>query len=172
MLPDADGLDICKYLKKKEDYASIPIIMLTAKTTEADKIVGLELGADDYVTKPFSPQELVARVRAVLRRHVLKQEERKLLIGDDVVLDLHQHMVTVEGKSIELTATEFNILKILAERRGWVVTRKQILDTLWGEDKIVIDRTIDVHVNHLREKLGRAGKFIKSIRGVGYRIVE
>lgn len=172
MLPDADGLDICKYLKKKEEFSSIPIIMLTAKGEETDKIVGLELGADDYVTKPFSPKELVARVKAVLRRHEEKEVTKKIVVGKILVIDLQKFKVYVGNKEINLTSTEFKILKMLAERKSWVFTRKQILDHLWGDEKIVVDRTIDVHIKHLREKLGKAGTFIKNIRGVGYKLEE
>ncbi len=172
MLPDADGLDICKYLKKKEEFSSIPIIMLTAKGEETDKIVGLELGADDYVTKPFSPKELVARVKAVLRRHEEKEVTKKIVVGKILVIDLQKFKVYVGNKEINLTSTEFKILKMLAERKSWVFTRKQILDHLWGDEKIVVDRTIDVHIKHLREKLGKAGTFVKNIRGVGYKLEE
>ncbi len=172
MLPDADGVDICKYLKSKDEYSSIPIIMLTAKTDETDRVLGLELGADDYVTKPFSPRELVARVKAVLRRKEQKEKEKKIEIGDILSIDLQKFEVAVGGKKVDLTSTEFRILQILSERKGWVFTRAQILDALWGENKIVIDRTIDVHIRHLREKLGKAGKFIKNIRGIGYTLKE
>jgi two-component system phosphate regulon response regulator PhoB/two-component system alkaline phosphatase synthesis response regulator PhoP len=172
MLPDADGMDICKYLKKQDEYSSIPIIMLTARTEETDKIVGLELGADDYVTKPFSPRELIARIKAVLRRHEHKDEAKKLVFGNILMVDFDKFEVKVRDKKVDLTTTEFRILKILAQRKGWVFSRQQILDALWGEDKIVVDRTIDVHIKHLREKLGEAGKFIKNIRGIGYTLKE
>lgn len=172
MLPDADGMDICKYLKTKNEYSAIPIIMLTAKTDETEKVLGLELGADDYVTKPFSPRELVARVKAVLRRKEQHDKEKKIVVGDILSIDLQKFEVKVEDQPVDLTATEFKILQILAERKGWVFSRTQILNSLWGEDKIVIDRTVDVHIKHLREKLGRAGKFIKNIRGIGYTLKE
>ena len=172
MLPDADGMDICKYLKTKNEYSAIPIIMLTAKTDETDRVLGLELGADDYVTKPFSPRELVARVRAVLRRKEHKEKEKKIEIGEILCIDLQKFEVKVDNQPVDLTTTEFRILQILAERKGWVFSRSQILNSLWGEDKIVIDRTVDVHIKHLREKLGKAGKFIKNIRGVGYTLKE
>jgi DNA-binding response OmpR family regulator len=170
MLPDADGLEICKYLRKQDNYSMIPIIMLTAKGDETDKILGLELGADDYVTKPFSPRELVARVKAMLRRREQKEEPKTITIAKILTIDLQRFVVTVEGKIIDLTSTEFKILKLLAERKGWVFPRNRILDTLWGSDKIVIDRTVDVHIKHLREKLGKAGHFIKNVRGVGYKL--
>ena len=172
MLPDLDGLEICKNLKRDPNLSSIPVIMLTAKGEEIDKILGLELGADDYVTKPFSPKELVARVKAVLRRHKRKEETQKIEIGNILVIDLQKYHVYVEGKKTELTPTEFKILKILASKRGWVFTRDQILDSLWGNEKAVIDRTIDVHIKNLREKLGKAGIFIRNLRGVGYKFEE
>lgn len=172
MLPDMDGFEVCKYLKSKEEFKSIPIIMLTARTTEADKVSGLELGADDYVTKPFSPRELVARAKAVLRRRAPHDTGKKIKIGDILVIDLNKYEVFVENKKVDLTPTEFRILKILAERKGWVFTRNQILDQLWGVDKVVLDRTVDVHIKNLREKLGKAKKFIKNVRGIGYKIEE
>ncbi len=172
MLPDTDGVDICRYLKSKDQYSCIPIIMLTAKTSEADKVLGLELGADDYVTKPFSPRELIARVRAVLRRREFKEPGEKIKIGKIMIIDLPKFEVMVEGKKIKLTTIEFNILKMLAERKGWVFSRIQILDNIWGQDKIVTTRTVDVHIKHLREKLGKAAQFIKNVRGVGYKIEE
>ncbi|HOL49006.1 MAG TPA: response regulator transcription factor [bacterium] len=170
MLPDADGLEICKYLKASVDYRSIPVIILTAKSDESDKILGLELGADDYVTKPFSPRELVARVRSVLRRHNV--EHTIVSIGGILVVDTQKYEVHVKNKKIHLTTTEFNILKILLSKKGWVFPRETILDLLWHGEKAVIDRTIDVHIKKLREKLGEAGKFIKNIRGIGYKIEE
>ena len=172
MLPDSDGIEICKYLKSNENFNSIPIIMLTALSSEVDRILGLEIGADDYVTKPFSPRELVARVKAVLRRRTEKQLSSQIKIGDVLLIDFNKYKVYVEKKEINLTSTEFRILKILAQKRGWVFTRDQILYHLWGHDKAVLDRTVDVHIKRLREKLGKAGKFIKSVRGVGYKIEE
>ena len=171
MLPDADGIEICKYLRSKEEFRSIPIIMLTARASETDKVLGLELGADDYVTKPFSPRELVARVKAVLRRKT-QDSSKKVKIGDILLIDLNKFEFFVENKKIDLTPTEFRILKILATKKGWVFTRDQILDHLWGHDKAVLDRTIDVHIKNLREKLGKAKKFIKNVRGIGYKIEE
>lgn len=174
MLPDMDGLDVCKTLKGDEKTADIPIIMLTAKGEESDKIIGLELGADDYITKPFSPKELIARVKAVLRR-ISDPEEKKLdkiEISEDLVIDLDRYEVLVKGKPVQLTSTEFRILTILAERRGWVFSRDKILDRLWGHEKIVVDRTVDVHIRNLREKLGKPGSLIKNVRGVGYKLEE
>lgn len=171
MLPDMDGFEVCKQLKSNEEFKSIPIIMLTARTTEADKVLGLELGADDYVTKPFSPRELIARVKAVLRRKA-QDSGKKIKIGNILLIDLNKFEVFVENKKIDLTPTEFRILKILASKKGWVFTRDQILDHLWGQEKAVLDRTIDVHIKNLREKLGKAAKFIKNVRGIGYKIEE
>jgi two-component system phosphate regulon response regulator PhoB/two-component system alkaline phosphatase synthesis response regulator PhoP len=170
MLPDADGLEICKYLKKEDKFSSIPIIMLTAKGDETDKILGLEFGADDYVTKPFSPRELVARVKAVLRRRQKVEESGKLEIGGILTIDPASYEVVVEGRKIELTTTEFRILKLLLSKKSKVFSRYDILDHLWGDEKIVLDRTIDVHIRNLRDKLGKAGQFIKNIRGIGYKL--
>lgn len=172
MLPDTDGLEICKYLKRKDAFSSIPIIMLTAKGEETDKILGLELGADDYVTKPFSPKELVARVKVVLRRNIPQEETKKIEIGGILSIDQDKYRVTVKDKQIELTSTEFRILQLLASRKEAVFTRDTILDYLWGDEKAVIDRTIDVHIRHLREKLGIAAHFIKNVRGIGYKLEE
>ncbi len=173
MLPDIDGIEICKYIRSDKKYSSIPIIMLTARADETDKIIGLELGADDYVTKPFSPKELVARVKAILRRKKTFIDEKEVLkIGEILIIDLKRFEVYVEGKKVSLTPTEFNILKILAAKKGWVLSREQLLDALWGKEKFVLDRTIDVHIRNLRKKLKKAGGFIKNIRGVGYKIEE
>jgi len=173
MLPDMDGMDICKDLRKNEKFVNLPIIMLTAKSQELDKILGLEFGADDYVTKPFSSREIVARVKAVLRRAA--SESKKVVsshrhIDEDLIIDVDKFEVLLESKPINLTPTEFKILDILSEKPGWVFTREKLLDILWGNEKIVVDRTIDVHIRHLREKLGDKGKIIKSIKGVGYKI--
>ena len=172
MLPDADGLDVCKGLKADARTAHVPVMMLTARGEELDRVLGLEIGADDYVTKPFSPKELVARVKAVLRR-IEKPEARKTIeLGDGVVLDLNRYEVKVSGRKVDVTTTEFKLLAILAERRGWVFSRDEILGRLWGEEKAVLDRTIDVHVTNLRKKLGKAGRLIENVRGVGYKLSE
>ena len=171
MLPDIDGLEICKHLRKGDSTSAISIIMLTAKSEELDKIIGLELGADDYVAKPFSPKELVARVKAVLRRHDPVTKTKKISVGD-LVIDLEKYEVRVDGSTLELTSTEFKILQMLASKTGWVFSREKILDYLWGTEKTVIDRTVDVHIRHLREKLGSASGLIKNIRGVGYKLEE
>jgi DNA-binding response OmpR family regulator len=170
MMPGTDGIETVKILKKDDRYSSIPVIMLTAKNDEPEKVLGLEIGADDYVTKPFSPRELAARVKAVLRRKVKIEEKAELVELGPVIMDMDKHEVSVKGKKIELTATEFNILHILAMKKERVLSREQILDNLWGSEKTVVDRTIDVHIKHLRTKLGTAGKMIKNIRGVGYKI--
>ncbi len=172
MLPDIDGIEICKYMKSEILFRSVPIIILTAKSEESDKIIGLELGADDYVTKPFSPRELVARVKNILKRYDSSQERKTYEIGKVLPVDLEKYEVYVKNKKVHLTTTEFNILKILLSKKGWVFPREKILDTLWQGEKAVIDRTIDVHIKKLREKLGEAGKFIKNVRGVGYKIIE
>jgi len=170
MLPDRDGMEICKQLKADEKFVHIPIIMLTAKGEELDKILGLELGADDYVTKPFSPRELVARIKAVLRRSSQKGEESILRIDEIMTINLDKREVLIGQNPVNLTMTEFNILVLLAQKRGWVYSRQKLLESLWGHDKIVIDRTIDVHVKNLREKLGPTGDLIKNVRGVGYKL--
>jgi len=171
MLPDIDGLEVCKLLRRKEEWASIPVVMVTARGDESDKILGLELGADDYITKPFSAKELVARVKTVLRRQTAPAESKKIEVGDLLVLYPEKYEVLVQGRTVDLTSTEFKILKFLASKKGWVFTRDQILDYLWGHEKIVLDRTVDVHIRNLREKLGpRAARLIKNIRGVGYKL--
>ncbi|MBN2190925.1 MAG: response regulator transcription factor [Candidatus Aureabacteria bacterium] len=174
MLPHTDGFDICKKLRTDEKLSDVPIIMLTARGEDTDKILGLELGADDYVTKPFSPKELVARVKAVLRRSEKGEKSRDdvVHIGGFMVIDPGKYQVRVDDSKVELTSTEFKILMLLASGRGRVFSREQILDHLWGSEKAVVDRTIDVHIKNLRDKLGRAGSLIKNMRGVGYKIEE
>ncbi|MCX7716462.1 MAG: response regulator transcription factor, partial [Endomicrobia bacterium] len=172
MLPQMDGFEICKKLKSDMKLANIPIIFLSAKSEEIDKVLGLELGADDYITKPFSVRELVARVKTVLRRQETKQKEKLLKIGNIMIINPETYEVFVEREKVELTTTEFKILLALAENKNKVFTRDQLLDYLWGTQKAVLDRTIDVHITHLREKLGKAAKFIKNVRGVGYKISE
>lgn len=177
MLPDTDGLDICRFIRSTEAFKRIPLIMLTAKSEESDKIIGLELGADDYITKPFSARELVARIRAVLRRGAsgtgTNDEAGELIrVGEDLVIDPSKYEVTVCGAPVRLTTTEFRILKLLAEKKRRVFSREQLLDFLWGHDKAVLDRTIDVHIKNLREKLGTAGAYIRNVRGVGYKLEE
>ena len=170
MLPDGDGLHICTHMKKVDRYSSIPIIMLTAKAEETDRIIGLELGADDYATKPFSPKELVARVKAVLRRNAKPESTEKIAVGNFLQMDLQNCIVTVDDEKINLTTTEFRILHLLSSKPGWVYSRERILHYLWGNEKIVLDRTVDVHIRHLREKLGECGGIIKNVRGIGYKL--
>jgi two-component system phosphate regulon response regulator PhoB/two-component system alkaline phosphatase synthesis response regulator PhoP len=170
MLPDTDGLDICKNLKSDPKTAAVPVVMLTARGEEFDKVLGLELGADDYITKPFSPKELVARVKAVLRRNEQRETSQTIELPDGLVLDLNRYEATIAGKRIGLTTTEFRVLRMLAERRGWVLSRDEILDQLWGNEKSVIDRTVDVHITNLRRKLGKAGRLLLNVRGVGYKL--
>ncbi|HBD92714.1 MAG: hypothetical protein A2015_14565 [Spirochaetes bacterium GWF1_31_7] len=176
MLPDLDGMDVCKYLKSVAEYKNIPVIILTAKQDETDKVVGLEIGADDYVTKPFSPRELVARVKAVLRRVAVPESSSEgankiINIADELFIDPDKYSVrNKENKEIQLTTTEFKILTILAGNEGWVYSRDKLIAGIWGEDRYVIDRTIDVHIKHLREKIGDAARFIKNVRGVGYKL--
>ena len=172
MLPDMDGIEICKKIRTNSSSSALPIIMLTARSEETDKILGLELGADDYVTKPFSPKELVARVKAVLRRQLTLDKSKIIKVGNNLEINVEKYEVVMSGKKIDLTITEFKILEILASKKGWVFTRDKILDHLWGDEKAVIDRTVDVHIRHLREKLGKASSMIKNIRGVGYKLEE
>jgi DNA-binding response OmpR family regulator len=174
MMPGMDGLEVCKAIKKEDQYAHIPIIMVTAKTEELDVVLGLELGADDYIPKPFSPRELVARVKAVLRRGLRndKKDSVQITIGDTLTIIPDKYEVLVSGKQVQLTSTEFMILKMLAAKKGWVFSREKILDRLWGDEKDVYDRTVDVHIKNLRDKLGSAGKMIKNVRGVGYKIED
>jgi len=169
MLPDEDGLSICRRLRKDPAFSSIPIIMLTARTQEHDKVTGLELGADDYVTKPFSPRELVARVKAVLRR-TAKTGDATITIDDILVIDPERFEIKVYGRPMTTTPVEFKILHLLAKDRGRVFTREKILNHLWGNEKAVLDRTVDVHIKNLRDKLGEAGNLIRSIKGVGYKL--
>ncbi len=171
MLPDSDGIEICRFLRKEDPFTAVPVIMLTARADEVDKVLGLEIGADDYITKPFSPKEFVARIRAVLRRAQAGQVKTEVVrIGGLLKIDPGRHEVIVGGARLDMTAVEFRILQILASRPGWVFSRESILDQLWGHDRIVSDRTIDVHVRHLREKLASAAHLIKNVRGVGYKL--
>ena len=170
MLPDMDGLEVAKMLKGDPNTQAIPIVMLTAKGEESDIVIGLELGADDYITKPFSPRILVARVKAVLRRKKSPiSEASSALKINNIIIHPGKHEVSVDGKNVDLTFTEFSILNFLARRPGWVFTRFQIVDAIRGEDYPVTDRSVDVQVVGLRKKLGQAGNYIETVRGVGYR---
>ena len=172
MLPGVDGLEVCKQLKLERKTAAIPVIMLTAKTQESDKVVGLELGADDYVTKPFSPRELILRVKAILKRGKPQEEEKDILSVDKITIDIPRHKVTVDKKEIKLTQLEFRLLVTLVKRRGRVQSRDGLLEDVWDIASEVTTRTIDTHIKRLREKLGKAGKLIETIRGIGYRFNE
>jgi two-component system phosphate regulon response regulator PhoB len=172
MMPGMDGLEVCRRLRGDERTGRIPLIMLTARGAESDRVVGLELGADDYVTKPFSPRELIARVRAVMRRVHAASEPREVRRHGDLVLDSGRHEVTYRGKPIPLTATEFRILEYLLSRPGRVLSRSDILESALGDDVAVTDRTVDVHVTAIRRKLGRAGELLETVRGFGYRFRE
>ena len=173
MLPGIDGLEVTKILKNDSRTRDIPIVMLTAKGEEADIVTSLVLGADDYITKPFSPRVLVARVRAVLRRKVKEyKEETPVLRIHDIVIHPGRHEVLVNDKPVQLTLTEFGILNYLARRPGWVFTRSQIMDAVKGKDYFVTDRSVDVQIVGLRKKLCNAGKYIETVRGVGYRFKE
>jgi len=172
MLPGLDGLEVCKLLKGKKSTSSIPIIMLTAKGTETDIVVGLEIGADDYIIKPFSPRELVARIKTVLRRSNKKETEKELVTLGDLSINTQRYEVYVKSKKIDLTTTEFKILESLVNGNGRVFTRDQLLKQkrVWGDDKLIYDRTIDVHIKNLRDKLGSSGKMIKTVRSIGYKL--
>ena len=172
MLPKMSGLEICKVLKSDTATRNIPIIMLTAKAEEVDKIVGLELGADDYVTKPFSPRELMLRVNRSLRRGKEKPPTAEKLSIGELALDHARHEVTVKNQPVELTATEFKLLALLMDRRGRVQGRDRLLNDVWGYESIIDTRTVDTHVRRLREKLGSLASYIETVRGVGYRIAE
>jgi two-component system phosphate regulon response regulator PhoB len=172
MLPGIDGLQVCKILKAGDKTRHIPIVMLTAKGEEANIVTGLEIGADDYITKPFSGKVLVARVRRLLRRMTERTDEKRLVKIHELVIDLARHEVLVAGKPVELTVTEFNILHTLAKRPGRVFTRYQIVDALHGDDYIVTERAVDVQMVSLRKKLGLCSKYIETVRGVGYRFKE
>lgn len=170
MLPGMDGLELCKRLKAQPDTENIPIIMMSAKDADSDVVTGLELGAEDYITKPFSSQVLVARVRAVLRRISRPEMEADVPIEThDLVIHPGRHEITYKKKAIELAPTEFKILQVLAGRPGWVFTRYQIVDAVRGEDFAVTDRSVDVQISALRRKLGKGGELIETIRGIGYR---
>ena len=170
MLPHMSGLEICKVLKSDIATRHIPVIMLTAKAEEVDKIVGLELGADDYVTKPFSPRELVLRVNRSLRRGKDKVPSVEKLVIGHLTLDHARHEVLVKNQPVELTATEFKLLALLMDRRGRVQGRDRLLNDVWGYESVIDTRTVDTHVRRLREKLGPLASYIETVRGVGYRI--
>ncbi len=172
MLPEVDGLEVCKLLRRDPATASVPIIMVTAKAAEIDRVLGLELGADDYVTKPFSPRELVLRVKGVLRRQQAPEAKLDKFVFGELTVEVSRHQLSVSGKKIELTATEFKLITLLIQRRGRVQNREQLLKDVWGYDHFIDTRTVDTHMRRLREKLGKAARFLDTVRGVGYRFTE
>lgn len=172
MLPGMSGLEICKSLKNSPETKGIPILMLTAKAEEVDRIVGFELGADDYMTKPFSPRELVLRIQSILRRASGQPAEDTVVKLGEITLDHSQHKVSVKGKALDLTATEFKLLATLMERRGRVQSRDVLLNDVWSYESVIDTRTVDTHVRRLREKLGKAGSHIETVRGFGYRMAN
>jgi len=173
MLPEMDGFEVCKLLRNDPATSSIPILMLTAKAAEIDRVLGLELGSEDYVTKPFSPRELILRIKKILERSQgTGKTKRDVIHHGELVIDLPRHLVSWRGKPIELTATEFKLLALLAERSGRVQSRDQLLRDVWEYDSVIDTRTVDTHMRRLREKLGPAAKYLDTVRGVGYRFVE
>ena len=174
MLPKVDGLEVCRLLKSDPETKNVPIIMITAKGEEVDRIVGLELGADDYIIKPFSPREVVLRVRSVLKRSVadFQKEITAKIEANGVIIDIDRRQVNYKGKSINLTATEFDLLSILAKTPGRVFTRNLLMDLVWGQDYYGVDRTVDTHMSRLRRNLGGGGKNLQTVHGIGYRFKE
>jgi two-component system alkaline phosphatase synthesis response regulator PhoP len=172
MLPGMDGLEVCRRIKADPKTRQIPVVMLTAKSEEADIVAGLELGADDYITKPFSGRVLVARVRRILRRRVDEADREGITAIHELTIDPTRHEVLVKGKSVELTATEFNILRTLAARPGRVFTRDQIVNAIHSDNYLVTDRAVDVQIVSLRKKLGACAKYLETVRGVGYRFMD
>lgn len=172
MLPDQSGIEICRKIRKNQDWAHLPIIMLTARSEDLDRIVGFEVGADDYLTKPFNPRELVLRVKAIMRRSLKGHPVPQRLTHGPLSLDLQSHRCTVHEQEVELTVKEFGILAALMSRPGRVLTRQQLLDEIWGEDISVTHRTVDSHLKKIREKLGPVGQLILTVRGFGYRFAD
>jgi len=172
MLPEVDGTEVCKILRRDQRTQAIPIIMLTAKAAEIDRVLGLELGADDYVTKPFSPRELILRVKKLLRNLSSTEEKLDRIEWKELMVDVPRHEVRVKGKAVDLTATEFKLLTTLAQRRGRVQSRDQLLHDVWEYENVIDTRTVDTHMRRLREKLGPAAKYLDTVRGVGYRFIE
>ena len=172
MIPGKDGYDVCKEIRTKSEVKNISIIMLTAKSEEFDKILGLELGADDYITKPFSVRELLARVKAVLRRVGAKEEQSDIMVFGDLSANFEKREIRIKGKKIDLTLKEFELLEMLIKNRGKILRREMLLDKIWGYEYIGETRTVDVHIRYLRKKIeddDKNPKFIETIRGVGYR---
>jgi len=169
MLPDMDGIEVCRILRSSDKHSRLPIIMLTARVDVADKVRGLDVGADDYIGKPFEGRELVARVNSVLRRSGEESSASRLTIPPGLVLDLMKHECLIDDQRVDLTLTEFRILRLLVAKPGKVFSRSEILDHLWGTDKIVIERSVDVHIRNLREKISDYARFIQNIRCLGYK---
>ncbi|MCB9772091.1 MAG: response regulator transcription factor [Candidatus Omnitrophica bacterium] len=172
MLPKMDGFETCRRLKDTTRLSSIPVMILTARGEEVDRVVGFELGADDYVVKPFSPRELVLRAKTILRRGQARQKPKENLSYGDITIDIPRHRISVKGKEIIVTPMEFKLLIILVERRGRVQSREQLLSDVWNIEADVTTRTVDTHVKRLRQKLGKAGNVIETIRGLGYRLSD
>jgi two-component system phosphate regulon response regulator PhoB len=172
MLPEIDGLEVCKLLRRDGATAKIPILMLTAKAAEIDRVLGLEIGADDYVTKPFSPRELILRIKKILGRAQNPTESREIMRYGQFEIDIPKHTASWKGRPFDLTATEFKLLTILAQRAGRVQSRDTLLRDVWEYDSLIDTRTVDTHMRRLREKLGVAAKYLDTVRGVGYRFVE
>jgi two-component system phosphate regulon response regulator PhoB len=172
MMPGLDGWEVCKRLRQDPATSVLPLLMLTAKGEEGDRVLGLELGADDYLTKPFGVRELIARVKALLRRLEAASASPEVLKAGKLVIDSSRRTVSAAGKLVALTATEFNLLKALAEKEGRVISREDLLSLARGDEVAVMDRTVDVHVAALRKKLGKQGEMIETVRGVGYRLKE
>ena len=172
MLPKMDGFEVCRLIKQDPKLKNIPIIMLTAKGEEVDRIVGLELGADDYVVKPFSPRELVLRIKAILKRGKIEELPKDIIQRGNLVINVPEHLVTVNNKEIELTPIEFKLLFTLIERKGRVQSRNQLLSDVWDMHADVFTRTVDTHIKRLRKKLGKIGNQIETVRGLGYRFKE
>ncbi len=172
MLPDIPGTEVCRQLRADPRFESLPVVMLTARSEEVDRVVGFELGADDYVAKPFSPRELTLRVRAILRRSGRPAGPAAVIREGPLQLDADRHRCLVNGHPIDLTAKEFKLLSTMMGRPGHVMSRQRLLDTVWGSEITVTERTIDTHLKRLREKLGEAGDMIETVRGVGYRFAE
>ena len=172
MLPEMDGFEICKMVRREAATAKVPIIMLTAKAAEIDRVLGLELGADDYLTKPFSPRELLLRVKKMLARSAPQEKAKEQLRFGDLLIDQPRHLATWKNKPMDLTATEFKLLTLLAQRAGRVQSRDQLLRDVWEYDSVIDTRTVDTHMRRLREKIGAAAKHLDTVRGVGYRFIE
>jgi two-component system phosphate regulon response regulator PhoB len=172
MLPEMDGFEICKALRLEPATARTPILMLTAKAAEIDRVLGLELGADDYLTKPFSPRELLLRIKKILARGQTEDKSKDQLRFGDLQIDVPRHNASWKGRTIELTATEFKLLTVLAQRSGRVQSRDQLLRDVWEYDSLIDTRTVDTHMRRLREKIGAASVHLETVRGVGYRFVE